>query len=243
MKRKIIKAYDNYAKYYYSKRLRKRFVNTYIELPAMLSLLKNVKNKKILDLGCGPGILSKILAKRGAKVTAIDLSPEMVAIAKKYAKVNVQLADAEKLPFKSETFDIVCSSLLIEHLENIRMFFKKINKILKPSGIFIISTAHPFRNIEKFNNYFLSKWQTGIWDKRYKIPIKPHTFEEIINSLVSCNFAIQKILEPKPIPKAAKENPEEYEKYKNKPYFLIIESEKVMPIIKTSVLRMRINTN
>ena len=56
--------------------------NAYLERPAILSLLPDVKGKHILDAGCGPGLYAEILLNRGATVTAIDISPKMIQFAK-----------------------------------------------------------------------------------------------------------------------------------------------------------------
>ncbi|MEM2960855.1 MAG: methyltransferase domain-containing protein, partial [Candidatus Bathyarchaeia archaeon] len=52
--------------------------NAYLERPATLSLLPEVKDKRVLDAGCGPGVYSEWLIRHGAKVIAIDISPRMI---------------------------------------------------------------------------------------------------------------------------------------------------------------------
>lgn len=59
--------------------------NKLVEIPAMLSLIGNVKGKKMLDAGCGHGYYSLLLAKKGPRVTGIDISEKMIELAKKDA--------------------------------------------------------------------------------------------------------------------------------------------------------------
>ena len=86
----VRRTYDSIASIYDKKRTDKTIYNDYIEMPAVLSLLKDIRGKKILDLGCGTGVLSKILKNRGAMVSGIDISPKMIEIAKRNSKKERQ---------------------------------------------------------------------------------------------------------------------------------------------------------
>ena len=69
--------------------------NAYYERPATISLLGNVAGLRVLDAGCGPGALTEWLVEHGAAVNAVDVSPEMVRIARERVgdRVRVQVAD------------------------------------------------------------------------------------------------------------------------------------------------------
>lgn len=107
----------------------------------ILSLLKRCrprkKNLKILDAGCGTGLLAKKLSKFG-KVFAIDKSPEAV----KYAKtrgVNAKIASVNKLPFRNNSFDIIVSIDVIYHKGvNDKKALSEFFRIARPNGILII---------------------------------------------------------------------------------------------------------
>jgi len=84
----IEKYFDSLAEKYHEERTgSKKLFNESIEMPATLSLAKRYKNKKVLDVGCGTGIISKILSDDFAMdVTAIDVSKKMLQIASGYCK-------------------------------------------------------------------------------------------------------------------------------------------------------------
>ena len=81
----------------YAERIEAAPYNAYIERPAMLSLLPDVKGKHVLDAGCGSGFYSEILLNRGAIVTAIDVSPKMIQHAQQRLgkRARIRLADLE----------------------------------------------------------------------------------------------------------------------------------------------------
>lgn len=99
------------------------------------------KAHSILDLGCGLGRHSVLFAKRGFKVTAVDLSQEAISFAKKWSKQeNVDIlckaADMKTLPFYSDAFDRVFSYHVISHTdtEGVRQIIDEITRVLKPWG-------------------------------------------------------------------------------------------------------------
>ena len=105
-------AYDVLAKGYYEARKYNQgmgyFYNCLSEWPSTLKLLGNVRGKKILDVGCGPGLYASLLIKKGAVVKGMDISKELIGIAKKEAPAaEFIIGDAERLPYKNSEFDIV----------------------------------------------------------------------------------------------------------------------------------------
>lgn len=101
---------------------------------------------KVLDIGCGTGLLSlKLLQKSDCFITGIDNSKEMLAIFKDKIRkldleerVNCKLMDIDSLNFKPNTFDAAISSVVLHHLKEKLTPLKKIYKLLKPGGVFII---------------------------------------------------------------------------------------------------------
>ena len=84
------------------------------------SVLGNVEDKKILEVGSGTAITSAYLAQKGADISLVDLSPKALSFARKYfqqhhLKVNLFNQDAFKMAFPDSSFDVVWSGGLIEH--------------------------------------------------------------------------------------------------------------------------------
>ncbi len=106
-------------------------------------LPSDLTGKKVLDLGCGTGYFARLLAKRGAKVIAADLSEAMLqATATRCLQMDVEceLADADTLPFESNSFDFVFSSLALQWCEDLALPFYHINRVLKKNGKAYVST-------------------------------------------------------------------------------------------------------
>ena len=91
---------------------------------------------KILELGCGTGYFTKEIVSSGAFVTAIDISPELLTIAKKEitaSNVSFEIENAYELSFKDNTFDLIIGSSVLHHLE-IKKAICEMHRVLKPGG-------------------------------------------------------------------------------------------------------------
>jgi ubiquinone/menaquinone biosynthesis C-methylase UbiE len=88
---------------------------------------------KVLEFGCGTGMFSRRVAAAGAVITAIDLSPELIAEAQKELNPNIsfQIGDIEILPFNDETFDAVIGSSVLHHVQ-IEKALLEAFRVLKP---------------------------------------------------------------------------------------------------------------
>ena len=152
---------------------------------------KKLNKLKILDVGCGGGLVSEGIAKLGADVTGIDFIEENIRVAKKHAnhnklEINYIVKDFEKERLTSK-YDVIIIFEVLEHLENWKSFLEKIQKNLKPKGLLIASTIN--RNlISKFLTIDLAenllKWIPLNTHNYYKF-IKP---EELKDNLTANNF-------------------------------------------------------
>ncbi len=115
---------------------------------APLDSHNSFKNLKILDAGCGGGILSEALHKKGAHITAVDATEDSLSIAKLHAKKNgfdidYQLTLLDDMDEKyNDYFDCICSLEVIEHVPDVHGFLTAIEKRLRPSGLVFISTIN-----------------------------------------------------------------------------------------------------
>jgi ubiquinone/menaquinone biosynthesis C-methylase UbiE len=106
--------------------------------------LQFCRGKIVLDAGSGEGYGSSLLAEAGSSVTGIDKSEEAALhAAEKYARANLayQVMDVTKLAFADNSFDVVVSFQVIEHLHDAGKFLEEISRVLKKDGRAIISTT------------------------------------------------------------------------------------------------------
>ena len=105
-----------------------------------------IKNKTVLELGCGNGYGTHLLMKKGAKkIIGIDLDPKAITFANNnYSNKNIQYrsGDAETIRLPDSSIDIVVSFETIEHVPNPKKMVQTVQKVLKQDGIFIVSTPN-----------------------------------------------------------------------------------------------------
>lgn len=134
--------YARYAAHYDEKT---NYLNSF-EQGKLMPLLGDLKNKSVLEVGAGSGRLALQLQRQGAKVTALDVSAEMLAILKaKNSAIATRVAEAEYLPFADKTFEIVLAAFLIVHLKDPRRFFEQAHRVLKPAGKLIVTNINQKR--------------------------------------------------------------------------------------------------
>ena len=151
--------------------------------PIRIKYIQDVVNKKklddikILDLGCGGGLVTEGLSKIGANVTGIDFVSENINIAKIHAQKSNLNITYKTLDFENEKisskFDIIVIFEVLEHLTNWKSFIKKIQSNLKSNGVLIISTINKniiskFLAIDLAENYL--QW----------IPHNTHSYHKFI---------------------------------------------------------------
>ncbi len=105
-----------------------------------------LKNLRILDVGCGGGLLSEPMCKLGANVTGIDASQKNINVAKLHSKrndlrINYFCSSPEKFKVK-EKFDVILNMEIVEHVEDVNLFLNSCSKLLKKNGIMFIATLN-----------------------------------------------------------------------------------------------------
>ncbi|KKU90760.1 MAG: Methyltransferase type 11 [Microgenomates group bacterium GW2011_GWA1_48_10] len=110
----------------------------YVSLALLDRFLERKQKLKILDAGCGTGMMIKALEKYG-KVEGIDISPEAIKLCKKRGLKNVQIASVMKIPFKSESFDLVTSFDVIYHQQIVpNQAIREFSRVLKKGGVLLL---------------------------------------------------------------------------------------------------------
>lgn len=138
--------YDSFAQAYAADN-ENSLQNAYYERPAMVALAGDVSGRRILDAGCGAGPLSFALRERGAQVTGVDASAEMLALARRRLGdgADLRVVDlSDPLPFDDGAFDDVVASLVLHYLEDWGPTLAEMRRVLRPGGRLIASVQHPF---------------------------------------------------------------------------------------------------
>jgi 2-polyprenyl-6-hydroxyphenyl methylase/3-demethylubiquinone-9 3-methyltransferase len=144
---------------------------------------------KVLDIGCGGGILSESLAKQGAIVTAIDVVEKNIGVATAHAKqnglqINYQLVSVEQMVETKQQFDIVFNMEVVEHVVDVNSFIRGCNALVKPNGTQFIASIN--RNWLAFIiAIFGAEYVTGLLPKgthHYNKLVKPSELIPLLNA-------------------------------------------------------------
>ena len=201
--------------------------NAHYERPAVLSLLPPVEGLNVLDAGCGSGWYAEYLLEHKANVTAVDVSPKLVAITKKRVGTRAQVLQADlgqPLEFADDSsFDLILCPLVMHYLEDWQAVFEEYHRILKPSGILLFSTQHPMMDFQLFQtgDYFKmelieEKWSIG------KVRYYRRPLTQMIEALAETGFVVERILEPRPTVDFQELDPEGYDILSKNPWFIVI---------------------
>ncbi len=122
-----------------------RFVRRLREIA--ISMLPPCEGATVLDVGCGTGMHLELYARSGCRISGIDLSPAMLAIARKRlgSEADLRLEDAREIPFEDHSFDVVITSLFLhEHPPEERSaILNQMKRVMKPEGRMMIVDFHP----------------------------------------------------------------------------------------------------
>ncbi|MFP5387386.1 MAG: bifunctional 2-polyprenyl-6-hydroxyphenol methylase/3-demethylubiquinol 3-O-methyltransferase UbiG [Bacteriovoracia bacterium] len=105
------------------------------------------QGQKVLDVGCGGGFTCEFMAKRGARVSGIDLSAASIETAREHAResglnITYQKGEGENIPFEDSSFDIVTCVDVLEHVPDLTKVLSEIHRVLRPGGTFLFDTIN-----------------------------------------------------------------------------------------------------
>ncbi|MCC5893987.1 MAG: class I SAM-dependent methyltransferase [Alkalibacterium sp.] len=212
--------------------------------PNLLTLIGEVKDKTVLDAGCGEGYLSRLLAGNGATVTAVDFSERMIELAVERTTeedIHYGQANLENLSeFTEGQFDAVVSNMVIQDVSNLSAALNELYRVLKIEGCFVFSILHPcFITPEsrwekdeqgeklywKVDDYF----KEGQFEQRFGTKDRVFAFHRTvstyINTLIKTGFTLEEVVEPKPSRDQIEKHPD-FEEDLRKPDFFVFKVKK-----------------
>ncbi|OGK30106.1 hypothetical protein A3I56_00390 [Candidatus Roizmanbacteria bacterium RIFCSPLOWO2_02_FULL_43_10] len=192
------------------------FFRQHLLNPTLLDLLGDVNGKTILDAGCGTGYLSRMLARKGAKVTGVEPGESMFKFAdskEKEAPLGITYLQEDLSEFHSEEkFDSVVSNMVFMDIPRYENAMHNCIDSLKPHGSFIFSISHPC--FEDVGDEWEDKKQVVVKEYLKVYEIKRHhaySFHRplsiYINQIIENGCEIVKMIEPKLDEVVAQENP------------------------------------
>jgi SAM-dependent methyltransferase len=201
--------YDSFAEAY-ADDSESNLVNGYYCRPAILDLAGEVAGRRILDVGCASGAVFEALRDRGAAVTGIDSSAEMVNLARRRLGDDADLHRVDiagPLPFPGGAFDDVIASLVLHYLEDWTAPLAELRRVLAPGGRLIIAVNHPllFPLVHPGAGYFaIQQWsdENTFSGHQAVLTYWHRPLHAMTEAFTAAGFRIAVISEPAPAPAA-----------------------------------------
>lgn len=127
--------YDDFATTY--ERGRDRGYHALIDDLEASTVIPFVRGKRVLEIGCGTGLVLERLTPHAGSVVGVDLSPGMLELARRRA-LEVYEGSATALPFPDASFDVVCSFKVLAHVPDVRAALSEAARVLRPGGIAVL---------------------------------------------------------------------------------------------------------
>lgn len=173
-------------------------------LPQLLDLLGDLTGAVALDAGCGEGYLARVLAARGARVTGIDISPRLIALARARdpdGPIDFLVADLCKpLPEYGDHFDVIASYLVLNDVDDHRGFATTLSKALKPGGQMALALNNPYSSVIRKHvpDYFASNRAypyIGMAEQGHTIHYYHRTLEEYLDAFIAAGLRLTKLVD------------------------------------------------
>lgn len=176
-------------------------ISDHTEVPTVIALSGDVRDKSVLDAGCGPGKHAKKLIAKGARLTGVDISGEMINIAREHCRNKGEffVADLTQVKFARASFDLIIASLSLMYLKDIKPVFKNFSRWLRPRGRLVFSLYHPVRFLHKIPDFDFSRGRK-VWIHLDGCDVTVfnfyHPLEKYFEALTGNGFEICKFVEP-----------------------------------------------
>jgi SAM-dependent methyltransferase len=203
--------------------------NALYERPATIALLGDVRERTVLEPGCGTGVLTAWLADHGAAVTGFDVSPAMVGIARATVgdRARLLVADVGRpLSFaENGSFDLVVASLVLHYVRDWRGALTEFGRVLRPGGRIVVSTHHPAMDwqLHSKEDYFSVKQVTETWVKgsgHFAVTFWRRPLGAMCDDIAAAGLVIERLVEPAPLSELARLDPAAFHVLTSAPRFV-----------------------
>jgi SAM-dependent methyltransferase len=220
-------SYDQFAAAYAADNEANAY-NALYERPAMLALLGEIGGKRVLDAGCGAGVLAEAMLARGAEVTGIEVSRGMAELARARLgdRATVHVGDLGRplAMFADGTFDLVAASLVLHYLEHWEPTLREFARVLVPGGAVALSTHHPTMDWRMGGGgYFETRLITETWRKggqEATVSFWRRPLTAMVAAFRASGLVVEDVVEPMPVDECAERFPDDYATLTTAPRFL-----------------------
>ena len=197
--------------------------------PAAFDLIGDVTGLTVLDLACGEGYNTRILARKGAKVTGIDFSEKMIELAKQEEEkeklgVSYKVMNAEDLcEFSNNHFDLATCFMSLQDIQKFEKAISEVARVLKYNGRFVFSIPHPctemirlhdhegekIRAIERYfgTMQYTIEWNMARLTRPFRTTSFHRTLTEYFSALYKSKLVVTRLVEPRPTRKMLQRYP------------------------------------
>ena len=219
----------------------------YLLNSALLGILGNVAGKHILDAGCGNGYLCRMLARRGAKMMGVDLSPGWIEMARsREPELNIEYhaGSIANMPFLADgSFEAVVSVCVLMDTRDYGEALREMHRVLAPGGVLAIAIMHPCfasppgcgwerhpvdstrpedRWHWRVKDYFQRTWETWHWEPVGTATGFHRPLSDYMQTLLGLGFRLTHFIEPRPSPELVAADPASWAPAARIPLFLVI---------------------